>query len=369
MNDASFSGILYHDRSGAYQQKVQGVLEKESLLLVLNAHDQLSYDLSRLLITWNGTENDQLILSVPEDEMHLYVKMSEAFDPLDVHPHPHIQIQMTGVKKALKRRWGWAKILGVAAVSLVLVGLLLWQMLAWLWQRTLDSVPVSWEINLGKELAKDTLSQYPTCQNPVLKQSIDTLGKKLAQALPNSPYPFQFYVVQSDEINAFALPGGQMFIHTALIHEAESPEQVAGVMAHEMAHVLKRHGLQGMAHTLGLTLLVPLVFGDMGTLSLTLAGAGAHFLNLNFSRSQETEADLLGLEMMQKAQINPQGMVGFFALLSKKHPEHNLEFMSTHPLHQTRIDTLSQEIKALPHLPYQPVISDWSKVRQLRCAP
>lgn len=369
MNDTSFSGILYHEHSGAYQQKAQAVLEADVFVISLNAHDHLSYDLSRLFISWNGTENDQLIVSVPEDQMHFYARMSEAFERLDSHPHPHIQMQMASVKKALKRRWGWVKITGIAAVSLVLVGLLLWQMLTWLWQRTLDSVPVSWEINLGKELAKETLSQYPPCQNPALKQSIDTLGKQLAQALPNSPYPFQFYVVQSEEINAFALPGGQMFIHTALIHQAESPEQVAGVMAHEMAHVLKRHGLQGMARTLGLTLLVPLVFGDMGTLSLTLAGAGAHFLNLNFSRSQETEADLLGLEMMQKSRINPKGMVDFFGLLSKKHPAHNLEFMSTHPLHDTRIDTLSQQIKNLPRRSYPPVIQDWSKIRQLGCAP
>ena len=183
-------------------------------------------------------------------------------------------------------------------------------------------------------------------------------------------FKFDVHVIKSDVENAYALPGGYIVIYTGLIESSSSPEQIAGVLAHEMAHVTERHGLIKVMETAGVSSLVTLLIGDVeGVISL-----GAQLLSYStvnaYSRESETEADEIGFETMYKANINPQGMIDFFATLEagdgmedeiiKNIPT----WMQSHPKHQDRIKHLQNIQNSYPSKEYTPLDVDFEALQK-----
>jgi predicted Zn-dependent protease len=161
-------------------------------------------------------------------------------------------------------------------------------------------------------------------------------------------------VVQDQSINAFALPGGPTYVNTGLILAAENEAQLAGVMAHEIAHVALRHGTNQASKSMGLQLIAGLVgqgvgggslLGQLGQMGIAF---GADSVLLKYSRDAERQADLLGARIMSRAGYNPIEMARFFEKLEAQGGSRGPEFLSSHPNPGNRVQLVEREIRSLP---------------------
>ena len=210
-----------------------------------------------------------------------------------------------------KRALGWGAISAVLFL-IVAVPLLLVMRMDLVTGMIAKKIPLSWEQQLGES----TIAQYQLGKDVMDKKEsdllLDPLIKPLLGALDNSRYTYQFYIVNDGSLNAFALPGGQVVVHSALILRAESAEELLGVVAHEITHVEEQHGLRGVIGATGIYMIASAVFGDLSGMMATLTSAAPLLLNQSYSRRFETESDLKGFALLQKARINPAGLASFF---------------------------------------------------------
>ena len=217
------------------------------------------------------------------------------------------------------------------------------------------------DVQLGKESAAEVEKKMKVVDNPELQAYIGTVGKKLTSSSDAGEFPYSFKVVVDKSINAFALPGGPMYIHTGLLAAADNESQMAGVMAHEVSHVALRHGTNQASKQQMLQLPAMLVGqasgsgGLLGTLSQLGINLGANSVLLKFSRSAETEADLLGTRLMHNAGYNPGELANFFRKLETEGGNQNKlveMFMASHPNPGNRVQAVQKEAKSLPTRTY-----------------
>jgi predicted Zn-dependent protease len=223
-------------------------------------------------------------------------------------------------------------------------------------------IPVEWEQKLGESAYRDFLAHQDVVKEGPGVAAVEEITHRLTEQIQNNPYTFHVTVVRSDVINAFALPGGYVVVFTGLMKKAESGEEVAGVLSHELNHVLQRHGLERIVKSVGLLTVVAIVFGNQQGLIGMMKQLGVELLTLKFGREQETEADLKGLELLQRAKIDPSGMIRFFERLSEK-DEGRMEWLSTHPMSSARAERLNGELAAMPKTLPEPFTFDWKQVR------
>jgi len=217
------------------------------------------------------------------------------------------------------------------------------------------------DVQLGKESAAEVEKKMKVIDSPELQAYIATVGKKLTSSPDAGEFPYTFKVVVDKSINAFALPGGPMYIHTGLIAAADNESQMAGVMAHEVSHVALRHGTNQASKQQMLQLPAMLVGqatgsgGLLGTLGQLGINLGANSVLLKFSRGAETEADLLGTRLMSAAGYNPIELANFFRKLEAEGGNQNKlveMFMSSHPNPGNRVQAVQKEAKSLPARTY-----------------
>jgi predicted Zn-dependent protease len=223
-------------------------------------------------------------------------------------------------------------------------------------------IPVEWEQKLGESAYRDFLTHQELMKDGPAVAALGEITQRLTEQISNNPYKFDVTVVRSDVVNAFALPGGYVVVFTGLMKKAESGEEVAGVMSHELNHVLQRHGLERIVKNLGLMTVVAIVFGNQQGLVGMMKQFGVELLTLKFGREQETEADLTGLQLLQRAKIDPSGMIRFFERLSEK-DEGRMEWLSTHPMSTARAERLKTELAALPKKLPEPFTFNWKQVQ------
>lgn len=210
------------------------------------------------------------------------------------------------------------------------------------------------EIRIGKEYAMQIEQSMKMVHDPVVNEYINRIGQNLVRN-SDAKVPFTIKVVDSDEVNAFALPGGFFYVNSGLILAADEEAELAGVMAHEIAHVAARHATRGATRAeLANILSIPLIFvgGGIGYAAREVAGIGLPMTFLKFSRGFEAEADYLGLQYMYKAGYDPNAFVAFFEKLEaqeKKKPGTLAKAFATHPQTPDRISKSQEEIsKILP---------------------
>ena len=217
------------------------------------------------------------------------------------------------------------------------------------------------DIEIGRQSAVEVERQLPILQDPAVASVVNAIGTRLAGFIPGfvpgKRFPYQFKIVNASDINAFALPGGFLYLNRGLIEAAKSEGQLAGVMAHEMAHVALRHGTNQASKAYlgqtGLGLLGGLFSKDEGTTEKVMGAVGGFGLNalfLKFSRTDEEQADIVGAQTMARAGYNPQDMVDFFELLQAKQsgePGKVEQFFSSHPAPKDRATRIRNEMKLL----------------------
>lgn len=213
-------------------------------------------------------------------------------------------------------------------------------------------VPMDYQIRIGEPIFENTLKSNKVLNSDTLSQYLNELTSPLLSQLGESDYQFRFAVVENDAINAFALPGGFIVIHSALLQEAETPDEVAGVLAHEIAHVTSRHHLRGLFNRLGTFYILSMFLGDISVLG-SLVDIGASLESLSFSRDFETESDLEGLKLALASGYSSEGMVSFFKKLGEAHggEDHALmAYLTTHPTSDSRMKTIENTAATLTHL-------------------
>ena len=207
------------------------------------------------------------------------------------------------------------------------------------------------DVQLGQEAANQVRQKMHVINDPVLTDYVNRVGKRLAssQEARDSGFPFTFEVVADPSINAFALPGGPMFINTGLLKAVDSEAELAGVMGHEMSHVILRHGTNqaSKAQLFQIPAALAGVAGGgsmLGQLAQVGVGLGANGVLLKFSRNAESQADLMGSHMMAESGYNPMELARFFEALEGKNGNRGMQFFSDHPNPGNRERAIEEEV-------------------------
>ena len=320
---------------------------------------------SELSVSAGGIDHDHLVVkwTSVQGERTLYLKNPDVIRAFREAVPDHLDLPLAQVAERVRqvrhrRRLVWGMV-GGAILSSVLG---LWFGADILVDIAVSRIPVEWEQKLGESAYRDFLSRQEVVKEGPGVAAIEEMTHRLTEQIQNNPYRFQVTVVKSDVVNAFALPGGFVVVFTGLMKKAERGEEVAGVLSHEVNHVLQRHGLERIVKNLGLLTVMAIVFGNQQGLVEMMKQLGVELLTLKFGRKQETEADLTGLQLLQRAKIDPSGMIRFFERLSEK-DEGRMEWLSTHPMSAARAERLKGELAALPKTLPAPFTFDWKQVQ------
>jgi len=203
-------------------------------------------------------------------------------------------------------------------------------------------VPVSWEEHLGRGVVEYLAPQELQCTDPDRMRMINEMVTTLTTPLSKQPYTIRVSVVNNPMVNAFAAPGGYIVIFRGLLENTKTPEEMAGVLAHELQHILQRHATQAFLHDASTGILLAALAGDAsGAMAYGLETARTVGM-LSYSRQKEDEADTEGMRMLLTAGIDPAGMIAFFKMLQKENPEtpNFMKYLSTHPSTLDRIEKL-----------------------------
>ena len=227
------------------------------------------------------------------------------------------------------------------------------------------------EVQAGQQSAAQVAKQLPVLpdSDPVAVY-VRRLGEQLAAHAPGDKWPYTFHVVNQKEINAFALPGGPVFVNVGTIQAADNEAELAGVMAHEISHVVQRHGTRAASKQMAAQLPLAILGGVMGQGALSQMaqmglsfGVGSYFLKN--SRKSESEADLLGTDIMYDSGFNPRAMADFFAKLQAEGGARGPQFFSDHPDPGNRAQAVAKEVATLPRKSnYRSDNADFRNIKQ-----
>ena len=252
---------------------------------------------------------------------------------------------------------------------LAIFGLLIWsvpRLFHSAVQGTVAALPTSVDVALGEAAEGSMDAGGPIVEDEVILAAIQAMVDRLVPHATLEGIEYQVRVVESPIANAYALPGGYITVFTGLIADSETPEQVAGVIAHEIAHVTERHGLRRVAHQVGLMAGVSLLFGNLGGLEAIAVELFTLQQVNGYSQDQETDADLVGLELLIAAEIDPSGLSEFFEIMEEEYGDvpDSLAWTSSHPQFKERIADLEAALAESPKPQYwAPLDLDWDAVQ------
>ena len=219
-------------------------------------------------------------------------------------------------------------------------------------QGDFNLVSLEEEWQLGAQLEKDLGSQLNLVTDRRVVNALSALGQSLVAQTEMANLPWKFHVVRDPALNAFNIPGGHVYVNTGLIESADNAAELAGVMAHEIAHGVSRHGTENLTRVNGLNVVASLLVGENpGLYKQLLAQVAGTGTMAHFSREAEREADILGVHIMHRAGLNPLGMATMFEELLEnrsRRPGAVQQFFASHPLTENRIAAVRAEARTLP---------------------
>ena len=357
---------FYPDLPG---QRLSGFLTVDSAAVVFLAPERgpLELPLAGLELRVSGIHHEYLLLSHPARPGHA---LSVAAAALVEHPqllaHPEVARQLRAARGQERR----GRMLVPGLVFLLVAMLLaLWLLkdpiLGWV----ADRVPRSVEEKLGDILFAAIAAESPLVDDAAVDRQLEALVAPLAARARAAGVRLDFHLAIEPSLNAFALPGGHVVIHSGLLESAAKPEELLGVVAHEIAHVTRRHSLRQMVGSAGLWVVFQSLFGDFSGLAGAAADGGYRLLTLSFSREQELDADAVGFATLVEAQVDPRGLASFFDRIEKENGgaaapiDSALQFLSTHPVTAERKERLAALMAASPSQSYAPVAFDFAALK------
>lgn len=220
------------------------------------------------------------------------------------------------------------------------------------------------EFRLGEELSAEIARQGDLVDDTVVVGYIRDIGYRLVSVSMRSGYPYRFYVLRKNEINAFAIPGGRVYVQTGLILAADSEAELAGVMAHELGHAEERHSTQQLSRYYGVSLLTSVLLGkNPSQTERIVSGLLGNIAIMKYSRDAEREADWIAVHLLYRAGYDPMALAYFFQKLKRMHerePGLLESLFASHPITDERIAVVEDEVRRLA--PKTPVLTDNSRL-------
>ena len=212
------------------------------------------------------------------------------------------------------------------------------------------------EVEIGRQAARDIERELQLYNDYLVSAYVNRLGQRLARHSSRSDLKYHFKVVDTDEVNAFALPGGWLYVNRGLITTAENESELAGVIAHEIGHVEGKHGAQAISRRLGAAIVLDATLGgENASLRRRAARKITGFFTgvglLKYGRDAEREADKFAVEATHAAGIDPEGAATFFeklAAMRKRDPGQLERLFSSHPASRERVENVRSQIRELP---------------------
>ncbi|MHC4132227.1 MAG: M48 family metallopeptidase [Planctomycetota bacterium] len=203
------------------------------------------------------------------------------------------------------------------------------------------------EIEIGQQYAPQIETQMGgRIQNESIQNYINSIGQSLAKVSHRADWQFHFVALEDTTTNAFALPGGYIFITRGMLEKLDSEAQLAGILAHEIVHVVARHSTEQMSKQIGFEILLSAMTSeDTSRAVVTVADLTWQIIGLKYSRDDEKEADLAGLDYMVDASYNPYGMRETMQILLELQTISPIEFLSTHPSPENRLQYITDKIR------------------------
>jgi Zn-dependent protease with chaperone function len=301
-----------------------------------------------LFLNWEDDNGGRWAVN-PTSQEDLTILLNTA--PLLLKPH---LAKLHQRRRSINLVWGSLASLTAAGVLSVI---LLWsyseESISWL----ANHVSESKELQLGNSVLEQIKTEGHVIEHGLAVKTVRDIGNRLTQG---SRYHYQWLIKKDKTLNAFALPGGIVIVHSALIEKADNANELAAVLAHEVQHIEQRHTLKNMIRSVGWAAALMVVLGDVNTATAVVI----HQIgNMYFSRDLEDEADRLGFQALVKAKIDPSGMVTFFKKLEKEPGANIPAWISTHPATSERIKSIENMLKQQPCKLCQPLLLDWKKVQ------
>jgi Zn-dependent protease with chaperone function len=263
----------------------------------------------------------------------------------------------------------WTLFAALASIPII-YGIFTWG-IPWLARPITAAIPLSWEIQLGQFIQQKFTAEEHACNNANLIHAVESIMSTLTDHIDKLPYRFQVTVVDSPVVNAMAAPGGYLIVFRGLLQDTASPEEFAGVLAHEIQHVWLRHTMHLIVRHVSMAFIIAALSGDASGMVSYALQAAQTLQTLSYSRSAENQADEKGFQLLQQAGINPEGMLTFFAKLGKEQPGGTVfRYLSTHPATKDRLAHLEGLLPPASTIyrtfPFQ---SEWSEIKTLCDAP
>ncbi|MGE7777434.1 M48 family metallopeptidase [Chitinophaga sp. NPDC101104] len=245
--------------------------------------------------------------------------------------------------------------------GLIILGLIVaafvW-IVPWLAGKAANALPVEYEVSMGEEAYKSLIADYKIL--PKQTEQVNTFYKQMGV---KSPYPIQITVVDFDETNAFAVPGGHIVVYSGLLKRMQHPEELAALLAHESSHVNLRHTTRSLMQSLGTFTAVSLIFGDVTGIGAVLVENASSLKNLEYSRRLEKEADLNGLSMLKNQEIPGNGFVLLFKTLGQGGGSAPSEWLSSHPDLERRAEYVQEKLSNPEPAVPAPLKATWDQIR------
>lgn len=215
---------------------------------------------------------------------------------------------------------------------------ILFYALPWIGEKASNLVPVEAEIQLG-----ESIGEVYSRENEINDSATFYANEFVRNLDLDDTYKIDVKVIESQEINAFALPGGKIFVYSGILNKMDSYEQLVALLGHEVTHVTNRHSLKSICRSAATNLVIASIFGDLNGISAGILSQADQFKQLDYSRDLETEADNNGLAIMVENKVSPKGMLNLLKLLKEEGAEmpQFMKYLSTHPDTDSRISNIS----------------------------
>lgn len=364
---AEFEGGVFSDEIEGGRASATIELSTSGLVALTSTGQRFGILYRDCQLDIGGATGRMVFCRTPDRKLTIFCEDRRFPAALDMESGGELAEQLSAVRgQRLTEGIRWRMwLLGMAIVSvLCLIGG--YYALIAIAKASIVAVPVSVDTKIGK-LALESLELEGTRVTD--KVIVDAVQEMVSRLEPHSELKgltFEVRVMDSPEVNAFCLPGGKMVVYTGLLKKAKTAEQVAGVLSHEMAHAIKRHGLQRITESLGIVVAIELMIGDVGGLVAIGVELGKSAALTSYSRELETEADIVGVQLLHAAAIDPLELAGFFELLKDDGNDlpAAMRWLSTHPEHEARIATVRGALAKLGAQEYRPLAIDWNDVQQ-----
>ncbi len=346
MGTKRFSGHIYVENAdGEEPSRESGVIEVSGMLLkFMNDNRSVSFEAHNAHISFGGTANRIAFIS---HDTQKGVKIHTTDFSMFREPAFANNAKAQSVIKGKKNYTRYLVLTGLLIAFFTLVPLYLVFI-----ERNIVSgfiasyVPPSVEDSIGDKLFELQFAQSGLIiDDPDILADLELLAAPLLSVAEGSGYDLHVHIMIDDTPNAFALPGGHMVFFTGLIEYSETPEEFLGVLAHEMAHVTKRHSLRQSISELSGYVLMSVLLGGSNDLVYSIGSNARYLTSQHYSRVQEEEADEVGFEYLTQANISPEGLIAFFDKLHKANQLVDnkwIELISTHPSSERRVENLQK---------------------------